>query len=297
MRARTGLVIDAYFSGDEGALHPRRGAGRAGARRARRARLRDDRQLAALPADAGAACTRRSTRTRRARMLYDIHARDVDDAAARGAAHPARDAARGARLERRLRRDATPSGSARRSRSRAWRATSRRRCSARAASTPGSAQEHLRHRLLPADEHGREAPRSKSGPAHDDRVGHRRPGRVRARGQHLRRGRGGPVAARRARPDRDAGGERGGARARSRTPAASTWCRPSSGSARRTGTSARAARWSGSRAARRASTSIRATLEAIAYQTRDVVECVRGRRRDSRSTRCASTAARAATTS
>ena len=42
---------------------------------------------------------------------------------------------------------------------------------------------------------------------------------------------------------------------------------------------------------------VRATLEAIAYQTRDIVECVRGRLRDRRSTRCASTAARPRTTS
>src|SRR5262245_52653257 len=48
--------------------------------------------------------------------------------------------------------------------------------------------------------------------------------------------------------------EAGGRPARSRTPAASTWCPPSSGSARRTGTSGRAARSSVSRAAPHART-------------------------------------------
>ena len=74
---------------------------------------------------------------------------------------------------------------------------------------------------------------------------------------------------------RGRGGERGARRARSPTPAASTSCRPSSGSARRTGTRRRAARSSGSRAGTSRAHLIRATLESIAYQTRDVVECVR----------------------
>ena len=67
-----------------------------------------------------------------------------------------RDAAGGARHQRRLRRGrASEWLGARVPIGRAWPATSRRRSSARAAGQPGMREEHLRHRLLPAHEHGR----------------------------------------------------------------------------------------------------------------------------------------------
>ena len=91
--------------------------------------------------------------------------------------------------------------------------------------------------------------------------------------------------------------ERGGRALRGRTPAASTSCRPSSGlGAPYWDERARGTLVGLTRGTTRAHL-IRATLEAIAYQSRDVVDCFAGRCRRRRSTRCAWTAAPAATTS
>ena len=121
---------------------------------------------------------------------------------------------------------------------------------------PGHGEEHLRHRLLPADEH-RRAPaashnRLLTTVAWQPRRA-RRPTRSRAASsspgaaiQWLRDGLG--LIARAAEIEALAA-----SRARHRRRATS--CRRSSGSARRTGTRTRAARSSGSRAARRARTS------------------------------------------
>ena len=80
-------------------------------------------------------------------------------------------------------------------------------------------QEHLWHGLLHADEHRHGAARVPQ-PAADDRrlASQRRAAALRARGQRLRRRRGGAVAARRARPDREfrRRGGAGGHRARQR---------------------------------------------------------------------------------
>ena len=59
-----------------------------------------------------------------------------------------------------------------------------------------------------------------------------------------------------------------------RTTAASTWCRRSPASARRTGIRTRAARSSASRAARPAAHIARAALESIAFQVADVLDAM-----------------------
>ena len=73
-------------------------------------------------------------------------------------------------------------------------------------------EEHLRHRLLHADEHRHEADRVEEQSAHHGRLAHRRPHRVRARRQHLHRGRRGAMAARRARHHSVVGGGGGAGR-------------------------------------------------------------------------------------
>ena len=256
VRARTGLVIDAYFSAHQDPLHPRRGARRAGSApsAASSPSARSTRWLLYKLTGGRVHATEPSNASRT--MLYDIHARALGRRAARAScASRARCCRRCAsRAASSARRD-PELARRRRSRSRASRATSRPRSSGRAASTPGSAQEHLRHRLLPADEHRRRgaaleerACSRRSRGARGGQVEYALEGSVFVAGaavQWLRDGLG--LRRRRRR-------ERGRGALGRRTPAASTWCRPSSGSARRTGTSARAARSSGSRAARRART-------------------------------------------
>ena len=154
-----------------------------------------------------------------------------------------------------------------------WRATSSRRSSARAVRA-GPRQEHLRHGLLPADEHRRRGAGIADRPRHHHRLGPRRqasntPSRA--------------ASSWRARPCSGCATASGSSttpptprrwRARSRTRAACSWCRPSSGSARPTGTSVRAGTLVGLTRGTTREHIVRATLESIAYQTRDVVECV-----------------------
>ena len=162
---------------------------------------------------------------------------------------------------------------------------------------PGMRQEHLRHRLLPADEHRQHADRLAAPPADDDRLGARRPdhllpGRV---GLHRRGGR--AVAPRRAGHDR------------ARRPTSSGWparCPIRGGvyfvpafvglgaphwDPYARGTILGLTR--GTTAAHLA----RAALESMAYQTRDVLDAMQkdagmragraeGRRRARRSTIC-----------
>ena len=208
-------------------------------------------------------------------MLFDIHELRWDEILLARAAHPARACC--PRCASRAACSARPTRacSARRSRSRAWRATSRPRSSGRAASRPGRGQEHLRDRLLPAREHRERGAALEERAGDDDRLGPRRARRVRARGERLRGRRRGAVAARRAAPARRTRRRAKPRRARSPTRAASTWCRPSSASARRTGTRRRAGTIVGLTRGTSREHLIRATLESIAYQTRDVVECVR----------------------
>ncbi len=109
----------------------------------------------------------------------------------------------------------------------------------------GHDQVHLRHRLLCAAQHRRHAGRLEEQAAHHHRLSARGQAHLRARRLDLRRGLGGAVAARRTR----ASSSRPPRPARSPTspipPKASTWCRPSSAWARRTGIRACAARCSG----------------------------------------------------
>ena len=157
------------------------------------------------------------------------------------------------------------------------------------------AQEHLRHRLLHADEHGHRGRHLEEQPAHDRRVeARRRADAVRPRRERLHRRRGRAVAPRRAR-HHPPGARRGVPRQHGRRQrAASTSSPPSPGSARRTGTSTPAAPSSASRAARRPPTSRGPPSRASPSRVADVV-----RRRwrptpASRSKSCAWTAARRA---
>ena len=68
-----------------------------------------------------------------------------------------------------------------------------------AATRPGSARTPTAPATSCCRTPARGSPLLEHGPAHDDRVGDRRPRRLRARGEHLRHRRGGAVAARRAR--------------------------------------------------------------------------------------------------
>ena len=118
--------------GHQDPLHPRRGPGRAAARGAGELAFGTvDSWLLHRLTRGRVHATEYSNASRT--LLFNIHALDWDDVLLARAAHPARDAAGGARLERGLRRSPTPSGSARRSRSRGSPATSRPRSSARAA--------------------------------------------------------------------------------------------------------------------------------------------------------------------
>jgi glycerol kinase len=152
VRERTGLVIDAYFSGtklawilDNIARRPRR-------RRSRRARLRHRRQLAAWQLTGGAVHATDVSNASRT-MLFDIHRNQWDDellamldipraVSCPRCIPPATASANPCRPVRRTR--IMPSA--------ASPATSRPHCSARPAS-PRPGQEHLRHRLLHADAH------------------------------------------------------------------------------------------------------------------------------------------------
>ena len=276
VRARTGLVIDAYFSGTKvrWILDAVPGAQRA--RGARRARLRHDRHWLLCKLTGGRVHATEYTNASRT-MLYDIHARRWDDAAARASSTSrarccprcATRAASSARPSREWLGAAVPiAGIA---------GDQQAALFGQGCCDAGQREEHLRHRLLPADEHRRR------GAALEERllttvawgiggrVEYALEGSVFIAGaavQWLRDGLGLITTPPRARRWR----------ARCPTPAASTSCRRSPGSARRTGTSARAARSSASRAARRRAHLVRAALEAIAYQTRDVVECMRSGR-------------------
>ena len=144
----------------------------------------------------------------------------------RAAADPRRaaaDAAGGAGLVRGLRRDRR--GAARR---RDPDRRHRRRPAGRAVRPgvlhAGHGQEHLRHRLLPADEHRDDADAVGGRPADDDRLEGRRRGHLRARRRRVHRRRRGAVDARRAARHRQLGRHRAagdvGARRRRRLPGA-----------------------------------------------------------------------------
>ena len=150
---KTGLVLDAYFSGTKLAWLLDHVARRARARRARRARVRHHRRVARLEPDRRARARHRRDATRAARCCSTSTRGDWDDELLRTARRAARGAAAIVRVVGRVRR--------------------RRRSAARAVPiagiagdqqaalfgqaclAPGPGEEHLRHRLLPADEHRR----------------------------------------------------------------------------------------------------------------------------------------------
>ena len=107
--ARPGSSLDPYFSGDQAALAARARA--AGARRARRAassRFGTIDSWLVWKLTGGAVHATDPTNASRT-LLYDIHARRWDDELLRAASSvPARGAAGGARVERRVRRRPTP---------------------------------------------------------------------------------------------------------------------------------------------------------------------------------------------
>ncbi len=109
---------------------------------------------------------------------------------------------------------------------------------------PRHGQEHLRHRLLSAAQYRSERRGLAQPSGFDDRVEARRPYRLRARGQRLHRRRRRAVAARRTQDHPRAPRTSRRWRRACPTTAASTWCRRSPGSARRTGMRMRAARCS-----------------------------------------------------
>ncbi len=151
VRARTGLVVDAYFSGTKVRfiLDAVPGA-QARAARGELAFGTIDAFLLQKLTKGRVHATEYSNASRT--MLYDIHDARVERRAARGAARAARDAAGGARVERGVRRDrprvvrprdpdrghgGRPAGGALRA----------------GLLRGGAREEHLRHGLLPAAQH------------------------------------------------------------------------------------------------------------------------------------------------
>ena len=120
---------------------------------------------------------------------------------------------------------------------------------------PGHDEEHLRHRLVRAREPRADAPRPGRRPAHHRGVADRRRRHVRDGGRDLRHRRRDPVAARRARHHRRRRRDRPARRERARHRRRRRSCPRSPGSARRGGTRTRAAPSSASPAARAARTS------------------------------------------
>jgi hypothetical protein len=151
VQQKTGLVIDAYFSGTKLRMAAGQRARRARAGRGRRAGLRHHRQLAGLEPHRRPRARHRREQRLAHHAVQPAHA-TRGTPTAEAAAHP------GARCCRIVRRPAAhwpitePCCSARLPIA-ASPATSRRRPSARPASVPRHGQEHLRHRLLHADEH------------------------------------------------------------------------------------------------------------------------------------------------
>ncbi len=270
---KTGLVVDAYFSGTKikhlldtiAGLRPRG--------RARRNPVRHGRFVSHLAADRRQAARHRLQQRQPHAALQHSHARLGRRAAAicsisRGPCCP--------RCGRRAK------------------STAKREPSASAAPIPdrrrrgrpagghvrpgllraGQREEHLRHRLLHAAEHGREAGRLAEQAADHHRLGTRRqddvlPGRL---GVHRRRGR--AVAARWAGSDQSVGRRRSAGRQRAR-------CRRRvlRAGLRRPGCAVLGSlRPRGDlrprRAARRAAHIARAAVESMAYQTRDLLEAM-----------------------
>ena len=138
----------------------------------------------------------------------------------------------------------------------------------------GHGEEHLRHRLLPRDEHRRHADRIAQQPRHHDRLADRRArSTTRSKAASSSRARSSSGCA--------TASASSGARLKSsrwraacRIPTASISCPRSRGSARRTGTRGRAARLFGVTRGTNSSHIARAALDSIAYQSLDVLKAM-----------------------
>ena len=212
-------------------------------RRARRGAVRHHRHVPDLAADRRQACTSPTTATPAARCSSTSTRCDWDDELLAQLGVPRamlpgsapRRARSTARPTRRVLRRADPD-------------RRRRRRPAGGDLRPGllrarHGEEHLRHRLL----HAASTPATTAVPSQNGllttiALAARRQGRLRARRSRLHRRRGRAVAARRAARDHGSADVEKLAGEGVRHRAASTWCRPSSAWARRTGTSTRAAR-------------------------------------------------------
>ena len=250
----TGLLLDPYFSATKIAWILDHVDGARARPPARQALLRHGRQLPALAPDrrprarhrchqcgAHAALRHPQRPTGTTSLLHAVR-RAARDAAARCAIAPP-SSARPTRLlgatdpdPRRRRRSAGGDGRAGLLRA-------------------GHDEIDLRHRLLRAAQHRRRAGRLAQPAAHHHRLSARWQADLCARGCDLRRRRRGAVAARRLERDRRGERDRRARGARPIPTSRSIWCRPSSGSARRTGMPRRAAPCSGSPAMRGARSS------------------------------------------
>ena len=231
--------------------------------------VRHRRHVADLALTTGGKRTSPTSATPAARCC-STSTRAVGRRAAAAARRAARDAARGARLERGLRqhdpavrRDGADRRDGRRPAGGAVRPGLLR---------AGHGEEHLRHRLLHAAQHRHDAGAVEARPADDRRLArdgrttYALEGSVFIAGAAVQWLRDGLERHRLA-------GESRRSRRRCPTATASTSCRRSSASARRTGTRRARRDLSASRAtpARRIA---RAALEAMAYQTRDVLDAM-----------------------
>ena len=220
IRERTGPGARPVLLGHQDRVAPaqRRRARAAGSRGARG--VRDDRLVAAVQAD-------RRARHRPDQRLADAALRHPREPLGPGAARPLRStralAARGpAELWRARPGEGLPGTCP----SPAWRATSRRRCSASAASSPASARTRTAPARSCSSTRAPRVPPPRRGPALHRRVADRAPDHVRARGGDLRHRRGRAMAARRAADHRAGGRDRGAGRARWTPTTASTSCPP-----------------------------------------------------------------------
>ncbi len=148
VRNRTGLLLDAYFSGDKDRLDSRQRAGRARAGRGGRSPLRHGRHLADLETDQRPQRPRDRPEQRLAHAALQHSHRRVGPGPAQALQHPRRPAARGPHIERSLRRNQHLARLAKDAhRGHRGRPAGRSLRPDVRASRPG--QEHLRHRLLP----------------------------------------------------------------------------------------------------------------------------------------------------
>ena len=214
IQARTGLLIDSYFSATKvrWLLDNVPGA-RAQAERGELAFGTIDSWLLWQLTDGALHATDVTNASRT--MLFDVHRNRWDEELLGLLRHPGIADAAGAAFERGLRpQRRAPAG-------RAGAHRRRRRRPAERAVRPGllprrHGQEHLRHRLLPADAHGRPLPAVGQRPADHQRGPDHSDAAVRDGGQRVRGRRGGAVAARRAGRDQEQRRDRGARRQRAR---------------------------------------------------------------------------------